>query len=537
MNMNKHPVVFVAFEDFDNLAIGYLASVLSKAGYDTRIIDFRYRKEEILKILKRLDPMIVGFSVIFQYHINGFVDLISYIRERGIRCHFTAGGHYASLRYEELFELIPSLDSIVRFDGEYTLLDLVNCIHSGTDWKNVLGIVYKNNDKIIANSLRPLEKDLDKFPLPLRSPLTKYALGRKFATILAGRGCVNNCSFCHIREYYKQSSGPYKRIRKPGMVVREMELLHLEKDCSVFLFQDDDFPVKTDKGSEWIERFCNELKRKRLNDNIMWKINCRPDEIDYDSFNMMKNHGLFLVFLGIEDGTESGLKRLNKNMTVSKSLEGINILKKLNIGFDYGFMLFQPSSTFSSINDNLDFLREICGDGYSPVSFLKMMPYCETSIEKDLKKEGRLKGKQGFLNYDFLDDSLNHYYEFVTDCLMVWIRDSKGLVNVSKWARNYISVFSHYFELTPEIPLITREVTDIISESNKFLLDTMKELTSVFESGKYKSTNYNDLKSYRENIKLKHDHYKEQINKSMVKLLRIVERQRKSQSVFVTLSQ
>ncbi|HEY5122823.1 MAG TPA: cobalamin-dependent protein, partial [Ignavibacteria bacterium] len=214
--MSKPSVVFVAFEEFDNLGMGYLASVLSKAGYDTRVIDFRSMKEDILKILKRQNPLIVGFSVIFQYHIYEFVDLINYIRERGILCHFTAGGHYASLKYEELFELIPSLDSIVRFEGEYTLLDLITCIHAGTDWKNVLGIAYKNNGKIIANPLRPLEKDLDKFPFPLRSPLTKYALDRKFATILAGRGCVNNCSFCHIREYYKQSSGPYKRIRKPG---------------------------------------------------------------------------------------------------------------------------------------------------------------------------------------------------------------------------------------------------------------------------------------------------------------------------------
>ena len=530
--MNTHPVAFVAFQEFAHLGVGYLASVLSDAGYEFSVIDFREGKEEILKRLKRVKPLIVGFSVIFQYHIYEFEELISYIRKGGIKCHFTAGGQYASLRYDDLFEIIPSLDSVVRFEGEYTFLDLVNCIYAGTGWKNISGIAYKNNGNIIVNPLRPVETDLDKFPIPMRSPLTEYALDKKFATILAGRGCVNNCSFCYLREYYQQSSGPYKRIRKPGKVVWEMELLHHEMDCSVFLFQDDDFPVRTDKDSEWLVRFCKELKRKKLTDKIMWKINCRPDEVDYDSFALMKNHGLYLVFLGIEDGTDIGLIRLNKHMTVAKSLEGINILKKLEIGFDYGFMLFQPSSTYRSVNDNLDFLREICGDGFSPVTFLKMMPYSATPIERELRKEGRLKGKPGFFDYDFPDESMNHFYEFITDCFMEWLRDSDGLLNISKWARNYISVFSHFFEMIPEILLISKDVKNTISESNLFLLDTMKKLATLFESGKYNNGNYNDLKSYRKIIKLKQEHYKELINNSMIELLTLTESQQYLQSAF-----
>ena len=123
-----------------------------------------------------------------------------------------------------LFKLIPSLDSIVRFEGEYTFLELVNQIHSGTDWRQIKGLAYKEKGKILANPLRSPETDLDKFPFPIRSSPEDYALDKKFATILAGRGCVNNCFFCNNREYIKQSSGPFKRIRKPEKVVEEIEL-------------------------------------------------------------------------------------------------------------------------------------------------------------------------------------------------------------------------------------------------------------------------------------------------------------------------
>ena len=530
--MNARLAVFVAFREFDNLGIGYLASVMSEAGYETLIIDFKNGKKEILKTLQNQKPLIVGFSVVFQYHIYEFEELITYLRTGGINCHFTAGGNYASLRYKELFELIPSLDSVVRFEGEYTFLELFKCIQSCRDWKKIKSIAFKNDSNLIANPLRTLEKHLDNFPFPKRSPLKEYALEKKFATILAGRGCIYECLFCNVREFYKHLSGPKKRIRRPEMVVQEMELLHFDKDCSVFLFQDDDFPVRTEEGSTWINAFCRELKRKNLSDKIMWKINCRPDEIDHNSFEIMKDHGLFLVFLGIEDGTDSGLKRLNKHMTVAKSMEGINILKKLDICFDYGFMLFQPTTSYRSLCDNLDFLREICGDGYSAVTFLKMLPYFETRIEKQLREEGRLKGRPGFLDYDFRDESMNHYYNFTTDCLTDWLRDSDGLLNVLKWARNYMSVFSHYFNLTPEVSIISKDIIKTTSESNIFLLDTMKELVPLFESGKYNNGNYKKLTSYREDINRKHDHFIEQINNSMDKLLRIVDHQKIAKLVF-----
>jgi hypothetical protein len=126
---------------------------------------------------------------------------------------------------------------------------------------------------------------------------------------------------------------------------------------------------------------------------------------------------------------------------------------------------------------------------------------------------------------------MNNFFEFITDCFSEWTRDPEGVVNISKWARNYISVCSRYYELTPALPLISRDVKSIISESNFFLLDIMKELATLFESGKYNNGNYKGLKSYRENIKIKHEHYRKQINNAIINLITLVELQRKPKGV------
>jgi hypothetical protein len=309
------------------------------------------------------------------------------------------------------------------------------------------------------------------------------------------------------------------------MVVSEMNYLYQNKGCSVFLFHDDDFPVKSKLQNDWIVRFCQELERTGLNKKIIWKINCRPDEIGVENFSLMKRNGLFLVFLGLEDGTDAGLESLNKQMKVEDSVRGMTILKKLEIGFDYGFMLFQPSTSFTSLNENLNFLRHICGDGYTPVTFLKLIPLYETRVEEELIRSGRFYITEGIGDYDFPEESMNRYYGFITDCFTEWLRDRDGVENISKWARNYLAVYKHYFDDQPGEAAYSRKIRRIISRSNLFLIDNMKQLSEIFRTGRDKDDK-NLLPAFKKNISSKHVRYKKEIIQTMTKLLSYVEVQK-----------
>ncbi len=123
--------------------------------------------------------------------------------------------------------------------------------------------------------------------------------------------------------------------------------------------------------------------------------------------------------LEIEEYLENikfGEMKITKFVELNDVLGGIRILRKLRIEYDYGFMLFQPWMTYESLNKNLEFLRNICSNGYTPVSFLKLMPYYETQVERELIKEGRLKVTTEGRDYNFPGDSMNHFYEFITLC-------------------------------------------------------------------------------------------------------------------------
>ncbi|MDF1560121.1 MAG: radical SAM protein [Bacteroidales bacterium] len=485
MRPSPKPVILVAFGEEENLGAGYLMSLLNGAGIANRMIDFRYDKSEILEAIRRDDPIAVGFSVIFEVCIGHFVSLVQYLREGGIECHFTAGGYYASLYPEELLGMIPELDSIVRFEGEYPFLELVQCLINGSDWRNVKNLAFPGNGEITRTPLREPENDLDRFPVPVRRPLREYVPGIRYATILSGRGCNYNCSFCNTREFYRQAGGPPRRIRRPEMVVREMHQLYSEKRCKVFLFLDDDNPVKTARDNKWMKDFCSELERTGLSGKLIWKMNCRPDEIEPVTFAMMKKHGLFLVFIGLEDGTDEGLTRLNKKMTVASTLRGVEILTRLNIGFDYGMLLFQPDSTFMSLRDNLSFLEGICRDCNVPVTFLKLSPYFGTQVERELRNTGRLKGQPGILDYNFLTEALDACWAAVSESFAEWLWGREGVVNLAKWVRNYLAVWHHFGNSSSMEDRYRGIYSETVAQSNLYLVDTMTDLFNYYESGDY----------------------------------------------------
>ena len=212
--MKNTSAVLIGFQEQGNLGIGYIAATLAQRGFTVRVLDFRERQEFILDTIRTVKPALVGFSLIFQYYTPKFSEMASYLRDRGVACHFCAGGHYPSLRYENVLRDVPELNSVIRFEGELTVLELMECLAEGRDWHAVEGIAYRDGDRCVVNPPRPLVSDLDTLPFPARpleSALT--VLGKKAAPILASRGCSRDCAFCSIRQFYGQAPG--KKVRRP----------------------------------------------------------------------------------------------------------------------------------------------------------------------------------------------------------------------------------------------------------------------------------------------------------------------------------
>jgi radical SAM superfamily enzyme YgiQ (UPF0313 family) len=473
-------VVLVGYQDQGNLGMGYLASCLRQHNYTVTLCEVRDGPEQIAAEVLRARPSVVGFSLIFQFFLPQFRRVAAHLRRAGIRCHFTMGGHYASLCPEDALRAFPELDSIVRYEGELTLVDLLGRLNAGEDWHDTPGVVYEQDGALHESEQRALVQDLDSLPFPDRPYPPEKILGFPSLPVLASRGCARRCSFCSIHTFYRTAPGKVVRVRKPEMVTNEMLELHREHGVRVFLFQDDDFPLWGRAGRRWVDELTARVRDSGLADHTIWKISCRAEYVEPELFAQLRDAGLFLVYMGIESGVDSGLEILHKQMTVEQNHEGVRVLKELGILFSYGFMLFDPSSTFESVRGNLSFLREIVGDGSAAASFCRMLPYGGTPIRDRLQAEGRLRGDITRPDYEFLDPRLGEYYRLLHAAARPWL-DSSGLSHELNWAREELETARRLVGELRGVSSYAQELTALTAESNELMFRLVESSSFAFE--------------------------------------------------------
>lgn len=472
-------VMLIGFQEQANLGLGYLAATLRRKGYRVTVFDIEEEREQILAAARSLNPLLIGFSLIFQFYINIFHELIRYLRDNGITCHFCMGGHFPSLSYQQTISLIPELDSVVLFEGETTLVELTDRISCRNDWRDVMGIAYKKGDKVIATPLRPLVSDLDSLPYPDRDAGRANAiLGRRAIPLLASRGCIRTCAFCSIHAFYRAAPGKVVRTRRPAKVVEEMRFLHDHDGITIFLFQDDDFPVYGVVWQRWAREFLAELSRSSLLGRVIWKINCRADAVEPVLFAEMRDAGLFMVYMGLESGSEEGLTTLHKQITVEQNLRAVAVLKELGIMFEFGFMLFDPSTTFESVAKNLQFLRNIVGDGTAPATFCRMIPYDGTPIKSDLVRSQRLKGDICHPDYDFLDTRVDAFFHALNPLVRVsgWIHGIGALTVQLQYVKGEVAVLAALFPPIDGVREYRETVRTITASANEVLFQIVEDL-------------------------------------------------------------
>ena len=471
-------VLLVGFQDQDNLGVRYLASSLLKAGHDVRIESFGREAGSLVRAARDWEPDIIGFSMIFQFMAPDFARVIEALGASGSTSHLTMGGHYASFAPETLFQLIPGLDSIVRFEGERTLVELADTIAAGGNWRDIKGIAWRDGDQVRLTPGRHDKYELDDLPWPVRSDINYEGQDLPTASVLASRGCPWTCTFCSIITFYEGNGTKGRRRRDPVRVVDEMEHLANERGVRLVLFQDDDFLAGGRDARDWAMTVASELTTRGLHERLRFKFSCRSDEVREEVLAPLVAAGLTHVYLGVEAGDPDELKTFNKRITPDVHLRAGTVLRALDISFDFGFMLLEPWSTLSTARNNLRFLREFCEGGYAVAGFCRALPYVGTPMEQRMRDEGRLTGPALEADYRFLDPRLDVLWDF---SMVAFAGRNYG--KEATWDRLRSLLFEARLDYPgrPHDPSFRRAARMLTAASNTLLLDVAEEAIDYIE--------------------------------------------------------
>ena len=471
-------VALIGAELEENLALRYIYSSLEASGHTPRIFDF-HASSQISTLATEIlewNPHMVGLSMVFTIRAGQFIELAEKIRAGGSEAHITAGGHFASFNARKLLDNYHVLDSIVRGEGEETMVDLAS---SHGNYSEIPGLSYRDgNNDVVINPPRQNIPDIDSRPWPTRGKDFHRYLGLPIANILAGRGCYANCAFCSINAWHKLNGGQRFRARCIENVADEMSHLYHNHGIRIFNFHDDNFFLPDNE--ENIARFHKLRENLRNNDvgRIGIQIKARPDNINSDVLKILKDIGLFRVFLGVENGSLSGLKALNRGISLDQNHAAIRILDQFDIHTTFNLLLFEPDCQMNDIRTNLDFMRF-----YSryPLNFCRTEVYSGTQLHKRLSAEGRLEGDYFGYHYQIADQQVQDVFEIFREVFMARNFAPEGTNHRAMQLDYYFHLLKLFYPSRIDKYLRQRKNNLILSLNNNSV-DLMMEICDYAES-------------------------------------------------------
>jgi radical SAM superfamily enzyme YgiQ (UPF0313 family) len=343
---------------FIHLGLGFIAASLENKGHEVEILDMGIESGSIKKagkIIRETAPDVAGIAALTPTYSTALM-LAGIIKGIYPKCTTVFGGNHAcALTNDVLAE--PVVDIVVRGEGEITMVEILDALKNGGSLSGIQGVSYKENGGVIHNPERPLIEDLDTLPpIPWHLfQVEKYTgniNGKRAVGISAARGCPYNCVFC----YRGPSAGKTIRHWSPERVLKEIKFVKEKYGISCFHFWNDVFTF----NKNWAHSLCDLFIKENM--NIEWDCQTRADQINEEVLRKMKQAGCVAIMLGVESGSEEVLKSVDKKLTKDQIRGAFKMLHEIGFVTTATFTLGQPWDTRETIQETIDFAKEINPD-------------------------------------------------------------------------------------------------------------------------------------------------------------------------------
>ena len=363
------------FTEWPNMPLGlsYVAAVLEKEGFEVRVLDLlvsQYSEEKVNRCMAEFRPEVVGVTTVTMNYpaSSNILKLCKRFDENAIT---VIGGPHVTFCAEQTLREAPWIDIVVRGQGEYTMLDIVN----GKKLPDIAGIVFRSDGELVTTGDRPWTENLDEIPVPARHlyPLAKYRAFNTGGSLITGRGCPFNCIFCAGH----RMTGRRVRLRNPKLVVDEMEAVQ-ELGFKEIYVEDDLLTM----NHPHVYAICDEIANRGL--EVKWNAFSRVDTIDKDLLRRMKQVGCYGLVFGVESGNQEILDTVKKKITLKKVTQAVALTKETGMRAVTSFILGLPGETKTTMRQSYDFAKQL----NAPYCLHVLAPFPGTEVREKADEYG-----------------------------------------------------------------------------------------------------------------------------------------------------
>ncbi len=411
-----------------------LSAVAKRKGYDIELIDLRRLRgwNDFRNALLSLSPDVIGFTMMtvdFDTVRRGTAECRNVLPD----CRIIVGGPHPSIMPDEVLAL-EGVHHIVQGEGEIVFVQLLDAISRGEDF---------------PRSIKGIFADLDDLPFADRSfyplPETPFhpAFPPPFVTIITGRGCIYNCSFCQPAE--RMIFGRKVRRRSVGNVIDELEQLRVSTGFNSFMIHDDCLT----EDEDWVHRFCDAYVAAGFGKPFICQtradIICKkPDMIRH-----LRDAGLKMFSIGFESGNDRILRLLRKGVTAEQNRRAAEICHELGIMIDANYMLGMPTETEDEMMDTVRMINEMepeirSASFFTPHPGTDLFNYCLahnlllTTDHREFRRNPYGRKIKG-VDYKVVRKMLwKSRGPFKLSHIKLFISDQPGLYKAFKWIGGFV---------------------------------------------------------------------------------------------------
>ncbi len=383
-----------------------VASVPVAKGYDVVLIDQRVCKdwrEEIKKHIK--DANIFGITVMAGKQIEYSLEVLKFVKKIKPKILTVVGGTWAQTS-PELCIQDENTDIVCCGEGDYLITELMDYINKKKKLKDILGICYKEKEKIKKNSPRPLIKNLDKLPkIPWHLIDTNnytavgFEKGKKSISLILTRGCPFRCTFCSVSRFSKRVWRSYSVKR----ILEDLEFLEKKQGIRDFYFNDDNMAGSPAFFSDFAKALTESGKKYNWG-----TAGIRADTIlrlSEETLSNLVKCGCKNLDVGVESGNPRVLEFVKKDETLETIRQANKKLSKYPIIIKYSFMGGFPTETKKEFLNTIKFKRLLEKENPHAVGIIFLYtPFPATDMYNFAKSQGLVPPKNNLewanFNYD-----------------------------------------------------------------------------------------------------------------------------------------
>ncbi len=335
------------------LGLGYISAVLKEGGYKPKVIDLAFDpKLTQIKDLKNGGSIYgISFTTSQYPFANKIIDLIKSKDPEGT---IICGGPHPSALPEEVL-LNTKADIVVKNEGEYIFLELVECLEAGNSLEKIDGTCYRNDSKIIKTKDRAPISNPNDLPFPDQGafPIEKYfeLKGFRELSIISARGCPGQCTFCYPT--VQNMFGRKIRFRSVKNIVDEIEFLIEKYKVEMIVFSDDTLTVNKKRMRE----LSAEIRSRDL--QFFWRGQTRVNTVEKEMLKGMKKAGCYLLAFGVESGSQTILNNIRKKITVQQIKNAFKMCKEVGILTHAFLMVGNVGETQETLNETINLLKVV----------------------------------------------------------------------------------------------------------------------------------------------------------------------------------